>query len=171
MAAARESREGAGPGEPKGNSPGQEWVTDIAPISRNRSDTAPPRRAQAHSPYATPRTGNDRSRRVPRPHTFGGLKIPYFKDDVGRTDFCNRVARGATKFGWRCKAFALLTTTITSCWKSRETGFKRDEWLNGTNAQRFNKARTWGHLAEARYSIDRDWIATAASAGHFDTSH
>jgi putative transposase len=82
-------------------------------------------------------------------------KIQYFKDDIGRTDFCNRVARVATKYEWRCEAFCLMTTHYHLLLDVPENTLQRGmHWLNGTYAQQFNRTHgRWGHLAGARYTI------------------
>jgi putative transposase len=82
-------------------------------------------------------------------------RVPFFMDDVDRTDFCNRLARTIAKLDWRCEAFALLTThyhvLIDVPTNALQPGMK---WLNGTYAQRFNKQHgRWGHLCGSRYSL------------------
>jgi REP element-mobilizing transposase RayT len=36
--------------------------------------------------------------------------IPMFRDDVDRTDFCNRLERTIARFEWKLHAFVLMTT-------------------------------------------------------------
>jgi putative transposase len=82
-------------------------------------------------------------------------KIQHFRDDVDRTDFCNRVARVAEKYVWRCEAFCLMTTHYHLLLDVREDTLQRGmHWLNGTYAQQFNRRHgRWGHLAGDRYTI------------------
>lgn len=88
-------------------------------------------------------------------YTRSAGKIPFFRDDVDRTDFCNRLQTVVRKLRWRCLAFALLTTHYHLVLDVEENrlpvGMK---WLNGTYAQRFNRRHTrWGHLCGSRYSL------------------
>jgi putative transposase len=82
-------------------------------------------------------------------------KVPFFLDDVDRTDFCNRLHRVVPKLRWRCLAFALLTTHYHLILQVEENRLQPGmQWLNGTYAQRFNKRHErWGHLCGSRYSL------------------
>jgi REP element-mobilizing transposase RayT len=82
-------------------------------------------------------------------------KIPLFRDDVDRTDFCNRIARMVGKRVWRCEAFCLMTTHYHLLLEVPDDTLQRGmHWLNGTYAQQFNRIHTrWGHLAGARYTL------------------
>ena len=101
--------------------------------------------------------------RLPRGKLDAGLyhvytrspgKVPFYHDDVDRTDFCNRLSACVAAERVRCLAFALLTTHYhlivevgTDCLQPAM------KWLNGTYAQRFNKRHArWGHLCGSRYS-------------------
>jgi putative transposase len=82
-------------------------------------------------------------------------KIPLFRDDVDRTDFCNRIARIAAKRVWRCEAFCLMTTHYHLLLDVPDNTLQRGmHWLNGTYAQQFNRTHTrWGHLTGSRYTL------------------
>ena len=88
-------------------------------------------------------------------YTRSAGRIPFFRDDVDRTDFCNRVSAVCTKLRWRCMAFALLTTHYHLVLEVEENRLQPGmKWLNGTYAQRFNKrSERWGHLCGSRYSL------------------
>jgi putative transposase len=79
--------------------------------------------------------------------------IPLFRDDVDRTDFCNRLARTVKEKRWRCVSFCLMTTHYHLLVEVGENALQQVmHWLNGTYAQRFNKRHgRWGHLSGARY--------------------
>jgi REP-associated tyrosine transposase len=83
--------------------------------------------------------------------------IPMFNDDIDRTDFCNRLGRTITKFGWACHAFCLMTThyhlMVTVDENALQPGMR---WLNGPYAQAFNLR--WGrsgHLRGGPYGLRR----------------
>lgn len=82
-------------------------------------------------------------------------KIQHFRDDVDRTDFCNRVAMVVKKFRWRCEMFCLMGTHYHLVLDVPDEGLPRAmHWLNGTYAQQFNRRHgRWGHLCGARYTI------------------
>lgn len=82
-------------------------------------------------------------------------KIPLFRNDFDRTDFCNRIARVRVKYRWRCEAFCLMTTHYHLLLEVPENALQRGmHWLNGTYAQQFNRSHgRWGHLAGARYTL------------------
>jgi REP-associated tyrosine transposase len=82
-------------------------------------------------------------------------KIPFFRDDDDRTDFCNRLSTVVLKLRWRCMAFALLTSHYHLVLEVEENRLQPGmKWLNGTYAQRFNKRHgRWGHLCGSRYSL------------------
>lgn len=88
-------------------------------------------------------------------YTRSAGKIPLFRDDFDRTDFCNRVARVVGKYKWRCEAFCLMTTHYHLLLDVPENALQRGmHWLNGTYAQQFNKTHgRWGHLNGARYTL------------------
>jgi REP element-mobilizing transposase RayT len=87
-------------------------------------------------------------------YTRSAGKIPHFRDDVDRTDFCNRLARVCKGFRWRCEAFCLMTTHFHLLLDVGDHTLSRGmHWLNGTYAQQFNRRHgRWGHLCGARYS-------------------
>lgn len=155
MAAARESREGAGPANLNGDSPRHKRLTGSRRFTKSSSGVPPQRRVLTH----TRRMARQARGRVEagRYHvrTRSAGKIPYFTDDIGRTDFCNRVARVTTKYSWRCEAFCLMTTHYHLLLDVPEDTLQRGmHWLNGTYAQQFNRRHgRWGHLAGARYTI------------------
>lgn len=82
-------------------------------------------------------------------------KIPLFRNDFDRTDFCNRIARVRVKYRWRCEAFCLMTTHYHLLLDVPENALQRGmHWLNGTYAQQFNRSHgRWGHLHGARYTL------------------
>lgn len=84
-------------------------------------------------------------------------KVPFFDDDIDRTDFCNRLAAIVSKLGWRCRAFALMGSHYHLILEVEENRLQPGmKWLNGTYAQRFNKRHgRWGHLCGSRYSLVR----------------
>jgi hypothetical protein len=64
-------------------------------------------------------------------------KIPFFRDDDDRTDFCNRLSAIVRKLRWRCMAFALLTSHYHLVLEVEENRLQPGmKWLNGTYAQR-----------------------------------
>lgn len=82
-------------------------------------------------------------------------KVPFFRDDFDRTDFCVRLHKTVVKFHWRCMAFALMTSHYHLVLEVEENRLQPGmKWLNGTYAQRFNKRHErWGHLCGSRYSL------------------
>src|ERR1700742_2148055 len=81
-------------------------------------------------------------------------KIPYFRDDLDRTDFCNRLARVVRTFDWRLEAFCLMGThhhLLVDVPDERLSAAMK--WLNGTYAQQFNREHArWGHLCGDRFT-------------------
>jgi REP-associated tyrosine transposase len=77
-----------------------------------------------------------------------------FRDDIDRTDFCNRLARTVKDKRWRCNAFCLMTTHYHLIVDVAEDELQAAmQWLNGTYAQRFNRRHgRWGHLNGDRYA-------------------
>ena len=76
-----------------------------------------------------------------------------FTDDVDRMDFCSRLAREIGRFGWRCRAFCLMTThyhlLLDVTTNRLQPGMHR---LNGQYAQEFNQRHgRSGHLGGDRY--------------------
>ena len=79
--------------------------------------------------------------------------IPMSRDDVDRTDFCNRLGRTIRRKGWRCRGFCLMPTHFHLLVELDENTLQPGmQWLNGTYAQQFNRRHSrWGHLNGARY--------------------
>jgi len=76
-----------------------------------------------------------------------------FHDDFDRTDFCNRLTRALTRFGWTCHAFCLMSThyhLLVAVEQDRlQPGMHA---LNGPYAQQFNKRHgRKGHLRGSPY--------------------
>jgi REP element-mobilizing transposase RayT len=90
-------------------------------------------------------------------YTRSAGKIPLFRDDHDRTDFCNRLATTVGRGRVRCLAFALLTTHYHLLLDVPANALQPAmKWLNGTYAQRFNRRHErWGHLCGGRYSCVR----------------
>jgi putative transposase len=88
-------------------------------------------------------------------YTRAAGKIMFFRDDVDRTDFCNRVGQTVARGRCRCLAFALLSTHYHLVLEVAENALQPAmKWLNGTYAQRFNRRHErWGHLCGSRYSV------------------
>lgn len=82
-------------------------------------------------------------------------KITMFRDDVDRTDFCNRLAKSVRRERLKCLAFVLMTTHYHLLLQVEAEALQPAMgWLNGTYAQRFNKRHDrWGHLCGCRYSL------------------
>jgi REP element-mobilizing transposase RayT len=82
-------------------------------------------------------------------------KIPIYRDDHDRTDFCNRIGRVVKKFDWRCEGFCLMTTHYHLLLDVHENALQPGmKWLNGTYAAQFNRRHgRWGHLCGCRYSM------------------
>lgn len=122
---------------------GNKLSTDISVRSR-RMQT----RAMARQPRGAIEAG--------RYHvcTRSAGKVKHFRDDLDRTDFCNRIAKAVKKFRWRCEMFCLMTTHYHLMLDVPEDGLQRAmHWLNGTYAQQFNRRHgRWGHLCGARYT-------------------
>jgi putative transposase len=79
--------------------------------------------------------------------------IPMFRDDVDRADFCNRLARTVSNFGWTFHAFVLMTTHYHLLLGVEQDALQPGmSALNGPYAQAFN--RRWarsGHLKGGPY--------------------
>ncbi|MES1247215.1 MAG: transposase, partial [Actinomycetota bacterium] len=79
--------------------------------------------------------------------------VAMFKDDVDRTDFCNRLADTSTRYGWRCAAFVLMPTHFHLMLDLPENALQNGmHRLFGMYAQQFN--RRWnrsGHLRAGPY--------------------
>lgn len=79
--------------------------------------------------------------------------IEMFRDDVDRTDFCNRLAATIRKHGWICHAFCLMSThyhlLVEVAEDALQPGMQR---LNGPYAQQFNRRHGRnGHLKGSPY--------------------
>lgn len=82
--------------------------------------------------------------------------MPFFRDDVDRTDFCNRLARVVARAGIRCEAFCLMSTHYHLVLDVPGDDLLQSSihWLNGTYAQQFNRRHgRWGHLCGSRYGL------------------
>ena len=82
-------------------------------------------------------------------------KVPFFRDDIDRTDFCNRLARIVKRFKLRCEAFCLMTNHYHLLLDVPDELLPRAmHALNGPYAQQFNRRhKRWGHLCGSRYSL------------------
>ena len=80
-----------------------------------------------------------------------------YRDDFDRTDFCNRLARTITRFGWKCLSFCLMTTHYHLLLEVQQDALQPGmSSLNGPYAAAFN-AR-WGrsgHLRAGPYKLRR----------------
>jgi putative transposase len=88
-------------------------------------------------------------------YTRSAGKIPFYRDDIDRTDFCNRLAKSVRAGRWTCLAFVLMTTHYHLLLEVEQDRLQPSmRWLNGSYAQRFNKRHgRWGHLCGSRYSL------------------
>jgi putative transposase len=79
--------------------------------------------------------------------------VPMFRDDVDRTDFCNRLTRTIARYEWRCHAFCLMTTHYHLLVEVGQDALQPGmHMLNAQYAQQFN--RRWarkGHLKGSQY--------------------
>jgi len=79
--------------------------------------------------------------------------IPMYRDDLDRTNFCNRLGSTIRRFKWRCHAFCLMTTHYHLLLDVEENALQRGmRVLNGPYAQEFNRRwRRSGHLRSGPY--------------------
>ncbi|HEY2373129.1 MAG TPA: transposase [Gaiellaceae bacterium] len=104
--------------------------------------------------------------REPRGTVYAGIyhvtrrsagPVDMFRDDVDRTDFCNRLDRAIGRFDWLCHAFCLMSTHYHLLLEVDEDALQPGmRVLNGCYAQQFN--RRWarsGHLKGGPYGAAR----------------
>jgi putative transposase len=79
--------------------------------------------------------------------------IAMFRDDVDRTGFCKYLNRVATRFGWVCHAFCLMTTHYHLLVSVEQDALQPGmHALNGPYAQAFNlRHGRNGHLRGSPY--------------------
>jgi putative transposase len=83
--------------------------------------------------------------------------IPMYRDDLDRTNFCNRLGGTIRRFKWRCHAFCLMTTHYHLLLDVDENALQPGmKVLNGPYAQEFNRRwRRSGHLRSGPYRCKR----------------
>ena len=79
--------------------------------------------------------------------------VEMFRDDVDRTDFCNRLSDATRRFGWSCLSVVLMPTHFHLLLDLEENALQPGmHRLFGTYVQQFN--RRWGrsgHLKGGPY--------------------
>jgi putative transposase len=83
--------------------------------------------------------------------------IPFFVDDVDRTDFCRRLSKAIETRRWLCRAFCLMTTHFHLLLDVGDDSIQAGmHQINGQYAQQFNRRHgRSGHLCGDRYGSVR----------------